>query len=265
MAKALFRTMAAIAFGGGLLFAPGLANAQSACTQLTFTGHPDYAPLSYRDGDAIAGAGAALVEEVAANLGITAVSEYAGPWEDAQMAARNGDVDIIFNLYYNEDRATYLDFVEPPFALNPEVAIAAAGATFAFTGRDDLIGKRGVTVAGESFGIDFDAFLAENLQVARVERLSDAFSQLLNGEADYLLFGQYPALAEAARLGISDQIQVLSPNLVEGDLYVAFSKQSPCLSLMDAFGAEIQAMLDNGRVGELIDEATRAWNAAVAP
>lgn len=249
----------------GFVVATTPAGAQEACTELTYTGHPDYAPISFRDGDAIAGAGATLIEEVAGRLGIPVRSIAVGNWDETQLAVRNGEIDMIFSLYFNDDRATYLEFVEPPFVLNPEVAIARAGEAFDFAGWDDLIGKRGVTIVGESFGIAFDAFIEESLDVARVDRLADAFEALLADEADYLVFGQFPALAEAARLGVRDQVEVLSPPLLEGDLYVAFSQQSPCLPMIGAFGAEIQAMLDAGEIDDLIAEADQAWNEAVAP
>ncbi len=261
-------SMKSIGLLGGVLAVVltfGAAKAQDACTELTYTGHPDYAPISFRDGDVIAGAGAALIEEVAARLDIPVRSVAVGNWDETQLAVRNGEIDMIFSLYINDDRATYLDFVEPPFVLNPEVAIVRAGAAFEFAGWDDLIGKRGVTIVGESYGVEFDAFIEESLDVARVDRLADAFEALLSDEADYLVFGQFPALAEAARLGVRDQVAVLSPPLLEGDLYIAFSKQSACLPMIEAFSAEVRAMLDAGEIGELIAEADRAWNAAVAP
>ncbi len=247
--------------GVAALLASPSAFAQDACTALTATGHPEYAPIGYRDGDAIAGAGAMLVEAIAADLGVPAQSRDMGTWEDAQAAARDGAADIIFGIYYNDERATYLDYVEPPFMIDPVVVFVAANADFAFTGRDDLIGKHGVTNAGESFGTEFDTFMAANLDVTRTEGVDAAFTELLAGRADYMVFGLYPGLAVATELGIRDQIAVLTPNLVEANMYVAFSKQSPCLSLIDAFGAEIAAMRDDGRIVQFIEAATQAWNA----
>jgi polar amino acid transport system substrate-binding protein len=256
----LKKLLASIAAGGLLLAAPH-AFAQSTCTSLTITGHPEYAPIGYRDGDAIAGAGAALVEEIGAQLGVPVVSTYTGTWEEAQQAARAGDADIIFGIYYNDERATYLDYVEPPFTIDPVVVFVPASGDFAFTGRDDLIGKQGVTNVGESFGVEFDAFMNDNLDVARADGVEAAFDDLLAGRADYMIFGLYPGLAIATEVGIRDQIAVLSPNLVEADMYFAFSKRSPCLSLMGAFGTEIATMRDSGRIDQLIQEATAAWNA----
>ncbi len=255
------KTLLAPTLACALLLAAPSAFAQPACTQLTITGHPEYAPIGYRDGDTIAGAGAMLVEEIGADLGIPVVSRYTGTWEEAQMAARTGAADVIFGIYYNDERATYLDYVEPAFTIDPVVVFVLADADFTFTGRDDLIGKHGVTNAGESFGAEFDAFMNSNLDVARADGVPAAFADLLSGRADYMVFGLYPGIAIANELGIRDQIAVLGPNLVEADMYVAFSKLSPCLSLLDAFGAEIATMRDDGHVSDLIDRAAAAWAA----
>ena len=87
--------------------------------------------------------------------------------------------------------------------------------------------------------------------------------ELTPGEADYVIFGLYPGLAVAAENGFADQIDVLSPTLLDAEMFVAFSKQSPCLSLMDAIGAEIAAMKESGRIDDLIAEANAAWAAGL--
>jgi polar amino acid transport system substrate-binding protein len=78
-----------------LVFDSASAQAPS-CGSLTITGHPEYPPIGYRDGERIVGAGATLVERIAADLEIPVVSKYTGSWAEAQTAAREGKVDIIF-------------------------------------------------------------------------------------------------------------------------------------------------------------------------
>ena len=256
------RKVLALVAGAGALLAAPFAAAQDACTELTITGHPSYPPIGYQDGTAIAGAGAAMLTEIGATLGVTVVPLYTGTWEEAQAATRDATADIIFGIYYNDERATYLDYVQPAFTTDPVVVLVRSGAGFAFAGQDDLIGKRGVTNIGESFGVDLDAFIAANLEVARVDGLEAAIDELLAGNADYLIYGLYPALAVATEMGVRDQLEVLSPTLLDADMFVAFSKQSPCLSMLEAIGAEIAAMQAAGRIDELIAEADAAWNAA---
>jgi polar amino acid transport system substrate-binding protein len=244
-----------------LSFQPAFA--ANECNRLTITGHSEYAPIAYRDGDRIVGAAPALVEAIAAELNVPVESKYTGAWADAQAAARDGLADIIFGIYFNDERATYLDYVRPAFMTDPVVVMVAKGKPFPYKDRDDLIGKRGVTNEGESYGADFDAFIVEHLTVVRSKGVDKAFEALLSGNADYVIVGFYPGTAEAARMGLRDKLEQLNPPLLAADMFVAFSKKSPCLSLMGAFSTAIEAMSSDGRYPAMIDDATKAWEASL--
>ena len=56
------------------------------------------------------------------NTSISPQLKYMGTWADAQAAARDGKADMIFGIYYNDERAAYLDYVQPAFMFD-EVAI----------------------------------------------------------------------------------------------------------------------------------------------
>ncbi len=106
-------------------------------------------------------------------------SKFMGTWADAQAAARDGKADMIFGIYYNDERATYLDYVQPAFMYDDVAVFVAKGKDFPFNGQDDLIGKKGVTNQGESYGTEFDAFIKDKLDVARADGIDDAFKDLL--------------------------------------------------------------------------------------
>jgi polar amino acid transport system substrate-binding protein len=102
-----FSLFAALAFVGNAAFA------EDTCTKIVATGHPQYPAIAYKDGDNIAGAAPMLVEAIAKTLKVPLESKYMGTWEAAQAAARDGKADMIFGIYYNDERATYLDYVKP--------------------------------------------------------------------------------------------------------------------------------------------------------
>jgi polar amino acid transport system substrate-binding protein len=242
---------------------PGSAfAAAAACSSLTITGHPEYPPIGYRDGERIVGAGATLVERIAGELKIPVQSKYVGSWAEAQMAARDGKVDIIFGIYFNDERATYLEYVRPAFLVDPVVVMVPKGKAFPFRGRQDLVGKKGVTNAGESYGSEFDGFMAQKLSVARSDGTDQALRDLLSGKADYMIVGLYPGLAAAAKIGVKDRIEPLKPELLKADMFIAFSKKSPCLSRIKAFWAKVRAMRTNGAIKAMIEDATRQWDSA---
>ena len=65
-----------------------------------------------------------LVEAIAKNLKVPLESKYMGSWADAQAAARDGKADMIFGIYYNDERATYLDYVQPAFMYDEVVVLS---------------------------------------------------------------------------------------------------------------------------------------------
>jgi polar amino acid transport system substrate-binding protein len=232
------------------------------CAKITVTGHPQYPVIAFKDGDHMAGAAPMLVEAIGKELKIPVDAKFMGTWADAQAATREGKADMIVGIYYNDERATYLDYVQPAFMYDPVAVFVAKGKAFPFSGQDDLIGKKGVTNQGESYGTEFDAFMKDKLTVARADGIDDAFKDLLAGKADYLIAGYYPGHAEAAKQGIGDKIEALNPALLSAEMFVAFSKKSPCRSLAAQFGQGITAMTTDGRFNTMLTDAIAAWDAA---
>jgi len=247
-----------------LALAGDAAFAADNCAKITATGHPQYPVIAFREGDQIVGAAPDLVEAIAKKLNVPLESKYMGSWEEAQEAARDGKADMIFGIYYNDERATYLDYVQPAFMYDDVAIFVVKGKEFPFKGQDDLIGKKGVTNQGESYGNAFDAFIKEKLDVARTNGIGAAFEDLLAGKADYLIAGYYPGLAEASKDGFKDQIVALDQAVVTAEMFVAFSKKSPCRSLASGVGQGITEMTTDGSFDAMLTNATKAWDAAQA-
>jgi polar amino acid transport system substrate-binding protein len=240
------------------------AFAAADCAKVTATGHPEYPVIAYKEGDVIVGAAPMLVEAIAKQLNVPLESKSMGSWADAQGAARDGKADMIFGIYYNDERAKYLDYVQPAFMFDDVAIFVAKGKAFAFKSQDDLIGKKGVTNEGESYGNEFDAFIKDKLDVARTAGIDEAFKVLLSGKADYLVAGYYPGLAEAAKAGVKDEIEVLDQALLTAEMFVAFSKKSPCTALAEKFGQAITEMTTDGRFDAMLNDANVKWDAAQA-
>lgn len=244
-----------------LALASQAAFAEDACTKITLTGHPQYPVIAFKDGDAIAGVAPDLVKAIGKDINVPVESKYTGTWEEAQQATKDGKVDMIVGVYYNDERAGYLDYVRPAFMYDEVVVFVAKGKGFPFKGPDDLIGKKGVTNKGESYGNDFDAFIKDKLTVERADGIDAAFQDLISGKADYLIAGYFSGLAEAAEAGVKDQVEAISPAILEAEMFVAFSKKSPCASLAQKFGDGIAAMTTDGRFDTMLQQATDAWDA----
>jgi polar amino acid transport system substrate-binding protein len=104
--------------------------------------------------------------------------------------------------------------------------------------------------------------MKDKLDVARAAGIDAAFKDLLDGKADYLIAGYYPGLAEAAKDGIKDKVAPLDQALLSQEMFVAFSKKSPCHSLADKVGQQITVMTTDGSYDKMVNDATAAWDAA---
>jgi polar amino acid transport system substrate-binding protein len=230
-----------------------------ACAALVITGHPSYQPVAWAAQGKIVGAAPNLVSGIAAHLGVKDVtSKDLGSWERAQAAVRDGEADVIFGIYKNDVRAAYLDYVEPPFMMDPAAIVVRKGAGFTFAEWRDLKGRNGVTNAGESYGDAFDAFMAKELTVARAAGVDKAFAALLAGQADYMIVGLFPGRDEVRKLGLSDRVEFLPKELVSAAMYVAFSKRSKCGALRTGFSAGIQTAVDGDTIRQLLEAADKS-------
>jgi polar amino acid transport system substrate-binding protein len=247
--------MGVVAFSSGVAL-PAQAQSGPVCAALMITGHPSYPPVAWAADGKIVGAAPDLVSGIAAKLGVKdVVSKDFGSWEGAQQAVRGGQADVIFGIYKNDARALYLDYIEPPFMMDPVSIVVRKGAGFAFAEWSDLKGRKGVTNSGESYGDTFDAFMAKELTVTRATGVDKAFEALLARQADYMIIGRFPGRNEARKLGLIDRIEFLPKDLVSAAMYVAFSKQSKCGALRTGFSAGIKTAVDAGAMRQLLEGA----------
>lgn len=246
-----------IALAALLLAGAGLAAAQ--CRTLIMTGHPNYPPVGWRYGGHINGAGEAIVDHIARQLGLKVESKDMGTWEEAQAATRTGKADVIFGIYYNPARAAYLDYLQPPFMRDPDVVFVKKGHAFPFRQWRDLKGKKGVANTGESYGVAFDRYMASQLTVSRAPTVDAAFRELLDSHADYLIIGLYPGLEKIRELGLTGQVLRLPQQLLSEPMYIAFSKRSACRGQEGAFARHLRQMVRMGDVPPLLQVAGRQW------
>ncbi len=245
------------------LLVPAVANADRDCEMLVMTGHPSYPPVAWASKGTIVGAAPGIVARIASSLGVKQVtSKDFGSWEAAQAAARSGQADLIFGIYKNNERLAYLDYVEPAFMVDPVSVVVRAGRPFTFAKWSDLAGKKGVTNVGESYGDEFDAFLAKELTVTRAAGVDKTIATVLDGQADYAILALYPGRNVARKHGVDTKLEFLPKEIVHAEMFVAFSKSSRCATaLKTRFATALAAEVASGRVKAALEAADREFAA----
>ena len=133
---------------------------------LTVSGHPEYPPVMWKQDNKIIGVGPELLELAMKPLGIAVKCPYKGGWSTVQNDLKIGSLDALVGVYMTEERKAYMEF-SAPFMKAPVVIFVAKGKASSFEKWDDLIGRKGGSTAGDSFGKAFDAFINSKLDVRR--------------------------------------------------------------------------------------------------
>lgn len=229
------------------------ATTAQASEVLNASGHPQYPPIMWKEGGSIIGAGPELVKLLFKDLNVTVRSPYRGEWDKVQEEARSGKTDVIVGLYMTEERKKYLEYSNP-YARDPVVIFVAKNKAFKYAKWDDLIGKKGTTTIGDSFGQAFDKFIAEKLTVTRSAKVEENFAKLADGRADYFIYSMYSGLFESERLGISEIIEFLPINVSVENFYIGVSKRSPFVKYLPQINKKLDALIMDGTVDRLIEK-----------
>jgi polar amino acid transport system substrate-binding protein len=234
---------------------PSGINAQDSTdtAPVIISGHPDRRPLAYQNSVQIVGFFPDLAGVVLSNLGVVYENRFIGPWKRVQELARQGKVDMLAGIYRNSERETYLVFSESFFD-DPTSVFVKKDRNIAVSNKQDLIGLRGVTLFGDSYGEQLDHFIVDHLRMVRVYSTEEMFDLLLSEKVDYMIFGHYAGRVTASQMGIQDQIVVAKKKLVVENIYFAFSKKSPHIHLLPGINRELRKLREEGYIDTLIDE-----------
>jgi polar amino acid transport system substrate-binding protein len=232
-----------------LLILPWSTHAGS--RKITCTGHPDYKPFMWQHDNTLVGAGPELIrlifKEMKKDFSIT----YVGPWARAQEMIQRDNVDFLVGAYNNAKRRRYMVYLDA-YANDRTSVFVSLARQFPFHSRDDLIGKKGVTMHGDSFGDDLDVFVKEKLNIARVYDSASMFKRLLSGSMAYILWGDFPCEINAAMGGYKDSIIKLTPPLTVENMHMTVSKKSQFKDLVPAMNKIITRLKNSGKVQDTL-------------
>lgn len=235
-----------------------VSNIAHAAKTIMASGHPDYPPVMWQEGNNIVGVGPEIARIAFEDLGIIVDSVYKGSLTQVENAVKEEDIDIITGIYMTEQRKEFMEY-SVPFMKDPVVIFVIKGKGFPYNKWDDLAGKKGLTTIGDSFGNDFDSFISKNLTISRSIRAKDNFDKILSGEADYFISAMYSGLIEANKLGISEKIEYLPTYATSETFYISMFKKSKFIRYMPQLNEKIEKLIKDGTIDRLIDEKMKYY------
>jgi polar amino acid transport system substrate-binding protein len=236
-----------------------MAACAAACDKVVISADPSYPPLHWYDGTVLQGASIEIATRVFSDLHVPYEVRYVGPLKRVLALARSGEVDVVATLKVTAERETFLAFGNTPALNNPVVAFVDSRRTFAFHGREDLIGRRGAIALGNVFGDAFDRFLHQRLQVVETADVNQLFKLLEYGRIEYGIIGLYPGLAWMAAQHKANRFLALTPPLAASSNYVAFSRASACLKWLPAFDRRLGTLQRQGAFERASDAYLAVW------
>ncbi len=229
-----------------LLFVPALYSSQS----FVVSGNPNAPPVVWEQYQELVGLGPDLVKSIFEELSIPYSIRRFGNWQNVQKKVRNGEIDMIVSAYKNKEREQYLVFSEP-YLSQPTVIVVEKGKEFDFSSWDSLVGKKGVTNSGESYGQKFDEFIQQKLDVSYYQ--FERALQVLNlGEADYLIIDLYTALIYAKLLQGEDAITIIDPPVTVQPFHFGIRKDSELTKFLPQINTKIDEKLKNNEVSDIL-------------
>ena len=210
------------------------------------SGHPDWKPIMWKEGNNIVGIGPEVTRMVFKDINVEVDSRYVGSWDVVQEKAKTGEIDAIVALYKTKEREEYL-YYSVPYTVDPIVLFFKKGEGFAYSQKENLIGKKGVATVGDSYGQELDDFIIQaNLNMVRVYTPEQAFALLREGKADYFIYSLYAGRKVLNETGASgfEESGVISNQL----FYIGVSKKSPYANYMKEINASLEKLIANNKI-----------------
>ncbi|UBM27609.1 transporter substrate-binding domain-containing protein [Pseudomonas sp. p1(2021b)] len=215
--------------------------------RIRYCDYPVYPPISWSDGRQVRGLAPTVVRELLGRLGYEVQIVVLGNWKRCLMDAAAGRVDVV--LAYNTDqRDQSMRFSTVP-VLREEVAVFYnRHRPVHFERIEDLAGYRGGLLFGESYGAEFDRFVARHQNIEWVSSSQQNFGKLIRGRIDFVIQERRTGELFIEHLPGAEDIQALPKALSVDYLRVAVSRHSPLSQKMDAIDAQLQRMTDSGEI-----------------
>ncbi|MBH3392216.1 transporter substrate-binding domain-containing protein [Pseudomonas putida] len=225
-----------------------------AAQTVRYCDYPVYPPMSWSDGHQVRGLAPTVVRELFARMGYDVQTVVLGNWKRCLMDAAAGRVDVV--LAYNSDqRDQRMHFSTEPVVREEVAVFYNRKRPVQFQQLEDLAGYRGGLLYGESYGAEFDRFVARHQNIERVSSSQQNFGKLIRGRIDYVIQERRTGQLFIEHLPGAQDIRVLPSALSVDYLRVAVSRQSPLSQHMDEIDAQLWRMNQAGEITRWLEQS----------
>lgn len=230
----------------------------AATEKIRYCDYPVYPPISWSDGKQVRGLAPSVVKRLFGNLGYEVEIVVLGNWKRCLLDAAEGRVDVVL-AYSTAQREQSMHFSTVP-VLREEVAVFVNRQhPVKFERLEDLGNYRGGLLFGESYGLDFDRFVARHGNIEWVSDSRQNFGKLIRGRIDFITQERRTGQLLVENLPGAADIQALPNSLSVDYLRIAVSRRSALAERMPAIDAELQRMVDAGEIERWLNESEATY------
>ncbi|TWI64167.1 amino acid ABC transporter substrate-binding protein (PAAT family) [Desulfobotulus alkaliphilus] len=176
------------------------------------------------------------------------------PWARAKRGVLDADYDILFTLWYNDDRATRF-YYSQPYAFNTVKFIKRKGDDFEYTGMDSLTGKNIGTIRDYAYSDEFAA--ATHFKQEEVATFILNIRKLVGGRIDLTLEDEIVArgIIEKEAPELLDKIEFVDNPFARNGIHVASSLAHPRhKELVGAFNRGLEKIKEGGQYDAILQK-----------
>ncbi|VVN69610.1 substrate-binding periplasmic protein [Pseudomonas fluorescens] len=235
-----------------------LTGTSAGAETIRYCDYPVYPPISWSDGKQVRGLAPSVVKTLFGNLGYEVEIVVLGNWKRCLLDAAEGRVDVVL-AYSTAQREQSMRFSTVP-VLREEVAVFFNRQhPVKFERLEDLGNYRGGLLFGESYGLDFDRFVARHGNIEWVSDSRQNFGKLIRGRIDFITHERRTGQLFVENLPGAADIQALPHSLSVDYLRIAVSRRSTLAERMPAIDAELQRMVDAGEIERWLNESEATY------
>lgn len=191
-----------------------------------------------------------LLEEMFTSLGIEIRTQISS-WERAISDMESGHLDILPVVFYTAEREKFMGFSVPYAQVHTSV-FTPKNKSFDFHSINDLFGKKGVMMRGDSISQEFDA-IKWRLNLTTVKSYDMMINMLVANRVDYAVAAKYGFNMRVEELNHQDSFHELTNYIASRNLHIAISKKSRYFKFLPRLNEKLLRMKNDGRLDEMIN------------
>lgn len=220
-------------------------------------GLEDYAPFEYvtEDGE-LAGIGYEIVREAICRMGY-AESNYefvVSPWSRIMEMGKKGDVDVVLDAFYTEDRTALFEFSSEVFASDDYYFVALKHNNIMYDGNDFSESVKNIGIIRD---YQYGSMIEERLQsyqaiIDEVSTADELVEGLLNNRYDVILAGDTQTRYYMKEHNKAEELSFLWEPLDTKNTYIMYPIIKDQRTIIEAIDQEIKEIRNDGTYEKII-------------